>query len=156
MPMPILIQIIAACSGIIGSMFFAIGVMRQTVAAMADLSGSYFDWNPHMVPALAAQKADYMFGGGIIVVAFALQLLALFVSPEHFVPVMVPSAAAPWIAITGTGLLFLLLRRVSKGVGRHFEAQILARLKEKEEMLKRELAERQRAINPKAVRSPNA
>jgi hypothetical protein len=146
MLMSTLIQIVAACTGVIGSMFFAIGVMRQTVAAMADLSGTYFDWNPHMVPALAAQKADYIFGGGIIVLAFALQLIALLVSPGKTAPMMLSSGAAPWIAIAGTALVFFLLRLVAKRVSRYFEKQIWARLKEKDAVLKRELEERQRAM----------
>jgi hypothetical protein len=61
MPLSQLIQLISACFGIVGSLFFAIGIMRQTVEAMALLSGTYFNWNPHMPPALAAQKANYSY-----------------------------------------------------------------------------------------------
>ena len=73
-----LVQLASACIGIVGSLFFAIGVMRQTVEAMARLSGTYWNSNPHMPLALAAQKADYLFGGGLIVVAFVLQLASFF------------------------------------------------------------------------------
>jgi hypothetical protein len=145
MPMSMLIQLVAASTGVIGSMFFAIGVMRQTVSAMADLSGTYFDWNPHMVTALAAQKADYLFGGGIIVVAFSLQLLSFLVSPENVVPQVLPSGAVPWIVVVATVIIFLFLLRVANNVARRFEAQIYARLKEKSEILRRELEEQQRA-----------
>jgi sterol desaturase/sphingolipid hydroxylase (fatty acid hydroxylase superfamily) len=147
LPTSTVIQIVAACTGVLGSMFFAIGVMRQTVTAMADLAGSYFEWNPHMVTALAAQKADYLFGGGIIFVAFALQLFALLVPPGMGVEAaMQPSNATPWIAVLGTAVLFPLLRLASKRLSRHFEAQIWAQLKRKDEILKRELEERQRAL----------
>jgi hypothetical protein len=45
---------------------------------MADLAGTYFDWNRHMVQALAAQKV----GGGIIMLAFLLQLIS-FLFPSN-------------------------------------------------------------------------
>lgn len=73
MSLATLIQILAACIGVVGSVFFAVGVMRQSVEAMGRLSGSYWDSNPHMPPMLAAQKAAYLFGGGLIVLAFAVQ-----------------------------------------------------------------------------------
>jgi hypothetical protein len=147
MPASTVIQIVAACAGVLGSLFFAIGVMRQTVTAMADLAGSYFDWNPHMVTALAAQKADYLFGGGIIVMAFALQLLALLIPSENVVvTTKLPSNAAPSLALLGTASLFLLLLLAAKRLSRHFEAQISEQLKKKDELQKRELEERQRAV----------
>ena len=77
-----LIQMIPACVGIIGSIFLAIGVMRQSVEAMGSLSGTYWNWNPHMPPALAQQKADYLFGGGLILSAFCLQLLSFLATSD--------------------------------------------------------------------------
>jgi hypothetical protein len=74
-----LLQLFAACAGVVGSLFFAIGVMRQSVDEMSKLSSTYFGWNPHMINAVAAQKADYLFGGCIIVCAFFLQLVSFLV-----------------------------------------------------------------------------
>jgi len=51
-----LIQLIASCVGVVGSIFFAIGIIRQSVDSMAQLSGTYWDANPHLPKALAAQK----------------------------------------------------------------------------------------------------
>lgn len=124
-----LIQLFGACIGIIGSLFFAIGVMRQTVDAMANLSGTYFDWNPHMPPALAAQKADYLFGGGLILFAFVLQLASFFFSQAPFLTAQ-QSVAAPWAAGLATALAFLALRIAARKVAGHFEKQIWARLKQ--------------------------
>ena len=75
MALATVIQLIAACIGIVGSLFFAIGVIRQNAQAMARLSSSYFDANPHMPAALASQRAEYIFGGALIVAAFALHYL---------------------------------------------------------------------------------
>ena len=123
-----LVQLIAACIGIVGSLFFAIGVMRQSIESMAKLSGTYWDWNPNIPPALAAQKADYLFGGGLIVVAFSTQLASFFFSNASWLS---PSASssAPGIAAIATLLLFLSLRFASRKLASHFERQITAWLR---------------------------
>jgi tetrahydromethanopterin S-methyltransferase subunit C len=125
-----LIQVIAACCGVLGSIFFAIGIMRQSINAMADLASSYFDWNLHMVRALAAQKADYLFGGGIIVLAFLLQLISFLFPPN---PAVAPneSRTAVWIAVIATVILFFTLRFGSQKLAARFERDINARLKER-------------------------
>ena len=124
------IQLIAACVGIVGSLFFAIGVMRQTIEAMARLSGTYWDWNPHILLALAAQKADYLFGGGLILVAFVLQLGSFFGSGA---PLINEEQArfAPWLAAVVTIFSFFLLRMIAGRLAKHYEAQISALLERK-------------------------
>ena len=130
-----LTQLISACVGILGALFFAIGIMRQTVEAMGRLSGSYWDWNPHLPPALAAQKADYLFGGGLILIAFALQLASYFASSR---PVLTDAQtqSAPWVAGVATIVAFALLRLVARSAAKHYEAQITAWLKQRTEQPK--------------------
>jgi hypothetical protein len=130
-----LIQLIAACIGIVGSLFFAIGVMRQSVEAMAALSGSYWDWNPDMPPALAAQKADYLFGGGLIVLAFMFQLASFFVPTANALSES-QGLTAPWLAAVFTLLAFFVLRMAARRLAKHFESQIVAWLKQKSEKSK--------------------
>lgn len=127
-----LTQLASACFGVIGSLFFAIGVMRQTVEAMARLSGTYWDWNPHMPPALAAQKADYLFGGGLILVAFVLQLGSFF-APDSLVLSETQARFAPWVACALTVVAFYLLRIGTRRLSKHFESEITAWLKKKTE-----------------------
>ncbi|MBW8074834.1 MAG: hypothetical protein GJU74_05555 [Metallibacterium scheffleri] len=124
-----LLQLAGACIGIVGSLFFAIGVMRQTVEAMARLAGTYWDWNPHLPHALAAQKADYLFGGGFIVVAFVFQLGSFFASSE---PLLSPSLSqfTPWFAGFLTFIAFCLLRLAAARLAKHYESQITAWLKQ--------------------------
>jgi len=126
-----LIQVIAACCGVLGSIFFAIGIMRQSINAMADLASSYFDWNLHMVQALAAQKADYLFGGGIIVLAFLLQLISFLFPPNLTAVAPNESRTAVWIAVIATVILFFTLRFGSQKLAARFERDINARLKER-------------------------
>jgi hypothetical protein len=117
-----LIQIIAAALGVIGSLFFTIGIVRQSPATMGALAGSYFDFNPHAVPALAAQKADYIFGGLFIVLAFGAQLMAPLASPTT--TIAIGARGAVLIAIPATIVVFLLLYPASKQLAGRFERQI--------------------------------
>jgi hypothetical protein len=130
-----LIQLVSACMGILGSLFFAIGIMRQTIEAMGRLSGTYWDWNPHLPPALAAQKADYLFGGGLILIAFILQLVSFFASSQ---PVLTESQAhaAPWLAGIATVVAFAVLRVAARRLAKHYEAEITSWLKKKLEQPK--------------------
>jgi hypothetical protein len=127
-----LIQIISACLGIIGSLFFAIGIMRQNAETMAKLSGTYWGANPHMVSALAEQKADYLFGGGIIVMAFTSQLLSYLIPPGINIFGDVGAQFVPWIAAATTIIVFFLLRVIAGKISKHFEKQINDALREKE------------------------
>lgn len=119
-----LIQIIAAALGVLGSLFFTIGIVRQSTAAMAALAGTYFDFNPHAIPALAAQKADYIFGGIFIVLAFAAQM-ASFLAGSYEIPVGAGwKALIPLLAFGATAVLFVVLHRFSKRLARRFESEI--------------------------------
>jgi hypothetical protein len=128
-----LVQLSSACVGVVASLFFAIGVMRQTVEAMARLSASYWDANPHMPQALAAQKADYIFGGGLIFVAFVLQFVSFFVPPERVALSASAAEVAPWLAAVFTGVGFFVLRIVSRHLASHYERQIHAWLTQQRE-----------------------
>lgn len=119
-----LIQLIGACVGVVGSLFFAIGVMRQSIEAMGRLSGSYWDSNPHMPKALATQKADYLFGGGLIVLAFALQLTSFLVPADMEAIAKSQSHWVPWVAIAATGITFVVLRLVALRVAAHYQVEI--------------------------------
>lgn len=122
------IQLIGACLGVVGSLFFAIGIMRQSIAAMANLSGTYWRWNPHMVTALAAQKADYLFGGGIIVLAFLAQLVSFLVPPNIVAFTRDQGRVVPWVGAICTLVVFILLRVLARLLAKRYERQINARV----------------------------
>lgn len=123
-----LLQIIAACFGTIGSLFFAQGVMRQSISNMAAVSGTYWDFNPQMVASVAAQKADYLFGGSMIVVAFATQLSSFLVASDLFLISTESAWRIPWLGLGCTIVMYLLLRNVAKKVASRFEDQIRAEI----------------------------
>lgn len=124
MSLAAVIQLIGACVGILGSLFFAIGIIRQNAEAMARLSYTYWDANPHMPAMLAAQKADYVFGGGLIVLAFALQLVSFFATNPVLLVSVAHAATFPWLALVGTVVAFVVFRLASGRLARHYQAQV--------------------------------
>lgn len=50
------LQICSACTGVIGALFFAIGVIRQNGSAMAALSTSYYGYNLQMLKSLPHKR----------------------------------------------------------------------------------------------------
>lgn len=131
MSLATLIQMLAACIGVVGSLFFAVGVMRQSVEAMGRLSGSYWDSNPHMPPMLAAQKADYLFGGGLIVLAFTVQFSSFLVPEKLMVLNAEDAQLVLWLAAATTTIIFVLLRLASRRVAKFYELQINEWLKKR-------------------------
>jgi hypothetical protein len=126
MTLAALIQLLAACIGIVGSLFFAIGIIRQNAAVMARLSYTYWDSNPHLPGVLAAQKADYVFGGGLIVVAFALQLASFFSTDSALVLAGNSASFAPWVALGATFAAFVALRTASMRLASYYQAGVEA------------------------------
>ncbi len=127
------LQLISACIGIIGSIFFAQGIMRQSISSMADVSSSYWDSNPHMVITMAAQKADYLFGGGLIMLAFSTQLLSFLLPAELKVFAPEYSKHIPWYAAACAVLFFVFFRMLAKTLKGFYQRQIESELQRREE-----------------------
>ena len=88
---------------------------------------SYHGPNSHIVKALAEQKADYLFGGVLILVSFVFQLVS-FLAPNQTVLTDAQSQAAPWIAIVSTVVVFFMLRIVARRLARRYEGKVKSML----------------------------
>jgi hypothetical protein len=122
MPLSTLVQIVAAALGVIGSLFFTIGVVQQSASAMAKLAQTYFDSNQAAVRALAAQRADYIFGGVLIVAAFGAQMGSFL--PSKSSTVAIGARETVGLAILAAIILFLLLHRASTWLAGRYEREI--------------------------------
>lgn len=121
------LQIVSACCGAVGSVYFARGVLTQSNQMMASLSKTYWDANPFMPKALAEQKAHYVVGVVLLFAAFVTQLVAI-IAP-------VSSAwAGSWalsrllISAIGSGVIYLALLPIARILTGHFEKKIRALL----------------------------
>ena len=86
-----------------------------------------------MVTAMASQKAEYLFGGGLIVLAFSTQLLSFLMPIEIEVFSSEQSRFIPWIAVLCTLFCFVLLKALSKTLTRFYENQIRSELNRRDE-----------------------
>lgn len=118
----------SSCIGFLGAIFFSIGILRQSKAEMAERCVSFWDWSEGLAHAYAAQKAEYLFGGGLISVSFFLQFSSFLVPCKIFFPTEWAGYII-WGAIPVTGILFLIFRRCCSKIGNHFEQQIKKMLK---------------------------
>jgi hypothetical protein len=109
---------------------------------MGQLSQPYFDWNPNMVTALSRQKADYLFGGGLIVVAFLLQLCSFFAPNTNTLLDAESAHLAPWMAGLATVLVFFAFRKTAAVLAARYEMEVTAWLKVKCEEDAKKVAER--------------
>lgn len=117
-----LAQLASACLGVVGSVFFAMGVLKQSTEAMGRLSGTYWNWNPNLPPALAKQKAEYQFGCGFIFLAFLMQWASFFFSSDSLAWV---SPLVPWLAAPATVVLFVITKVACVRVAKRYEAQVI-------------------------------
>jgi drug/metabolite transporter (DMT)-like permease len=118
------VTLAAASVGFVSAIFFCIGNAFNSVGKITLLSTSFWDFSEPVARALAAQRAQYVTGGLLLLASFALQVLAALASSttpaalpqclhtwSYLVPaVLVPTALASWWACRA--LDRLTIRRV--------------------------------------------
>ena len=76
----IAITLVAATVGFVSAIFFCIGNALNSSKSIMEQASTYWDFNPPLGRALAAQRAQYAVGGLLLLVAFLLQVLAVLAS----------------------------------------------------------------------------
>lgn len=71
----------AAAVGTIAAFWFCVGSAFMSVATMAELATSYWDYHKARADAVVSQSAQYAVGALLLVAAFALQVAAALVPP---------------------------------------------------------------------------
>jgi hypothetical protein len=118
-----IVQLLAACIGILGSVFFSIGVMAQNARSIAALCIVYAGANPNIAKSYAAQKSDYLIGSCLIGLAFILQFVSL-IAPKVGVLPITWTPYAPWIALLASGATYLVLKRLAANRAAQYGKQI--------------------------------
>lgn len=118
-----IMQLIASGVGFIGSIFFAIGIIRQTTDAMAKQCGTYFDYNPHAIKATASQKADYIVGGVFICLSFFIQFISYLI-PTKFSGFLFQKHYVFLLIIVSLPSLYGILNVLAKKLTNSFERKI--------------------------------
>ena len=117
----------AASVGLVSAVFFCIGNAFNSVEKITLLSTSFWDFSEPVARALAAQRAQYLTGGLLLLVSFSLQVAAalassttpaalpqlLYTWPYLVLAVLVPTAPVSWWACRALDCLTIerVLRR---------------------------------------------
>lgn len=116
------IQLISAFTGLLASIYFAIGVVTQNTKMMLNMSQAYYGPNKSTVESLSQQKADYTIGVLGLIIAFFLQAISFLLKPQIQIPI-----TPKWALISLSIIFFILfyfLRKLSQLMSKCYECQI--------------------------------
>ena len=84
----------ASTVGVLSAIFFSIGNVMNSTEKIIQQSGTYWEFNESLARSLAAQRAQYVTGGLLLLVTFALQVLAALASSTT--PANLPQQLGTW------------------------------------------------------------
>lgn len=91
------VTLAAATVGFASAIFFCIGNASNTSAKILTQATPYWDFSRPVASSLAAQRAQYVIGALLLLIAFALQVAAALASSTN--PVALPQWLHTWPAI---------------------------------------------------------
>ena len=93
----------ASAVGFLSAIFFGIGNALHSVKKITLLSTSFWDFSEPVARALAAQRAQYVTGGMLLLISFGLQVLATVASSTT--PATLPQFLHTWVNLVPTVLV---------------------------------------------------
>lgn len=90
----LVLTLVASAIGVLSAAFFCIGNALNSTAKIIVQSGTYWAFNESLARSLAAQRAQYVVGGLLLLAAFALQVLAALASSTT--PAGLPQWLGTW------------------------------------------------------------
>jgi hypothetical protein len=115
-------HILSAILGLVGVMFVLNGVSRFSPDLIAKVSQTYLEFNVHQIQNLASQKADFVSGAALVLMAFLLQTCVLVFIREPF-PIFEDYWYAAAIAATTGVLMTVVFFGVNRGLSKHYQEQ---------------------------------
>ena len=70
------LNISGAVAGLLSALFFAHGTLHLKNKDIADIAGTYWDFNQHLADSIASQRAEYIVGALLLFLSFSLQVVA--------------------------------------------------------------------------------
>jgi len=107
MTLAVFLNVVGLCLGFVSAIFFAIGALTMTPAKIQKVAATYWDANQHWGDSIADQRADYIVGALLLLMAFFSQLLATLVPSDLEPSLLQPFGCA--IAEIAAALVLLLV-----------------------------------------------
>jgi hypothetical protein len=115
-------SIISAILGLVGLMFVLKGVARLSPDLIAKMSQTYIEFNMTQIQNLASQKADFVTGAVLILIACLIQTGALLFLREPFM-IFEDYWHAAGVAIATSVLVMIIFFGVNRGMSNQYQEQ---------------------------------
>ncbi|UVO18295.1 hypothetical protein [Stutzerimonas stutzeri] len=119
------LQMLSAYTGLVASVFFALGMITQDTSAMLDMSQAYWGYNPTTMKSLSSQKADYLIGFSLLILTFLLQILSYSAPNLISVNIQISQTQAALLLLPLFALIFIILLILSKLLAKSFRNKIV-------------------------------
>lgn len=119
------LQMLSAYTGLIASVFFALGMITQDTSAMLDMSQAYWGYNPTTMKSLSSQKADYLIGFSLLILTFSLQVLSYSAPNLIAVKIQISQTQAALLPLPLFAFIFAILLILSKFLAKRFRSKIV-------------------------------
>lgn len=113
-------SIVSAILGFTGLMFVVKGVARLSPDLIAKVAQTYLEFNVTQIQTLASQKADFVTGAALVLIACLVQTSALLFVREPF-PVFDGYWYAAGLAVGTSVLLIVVFLGVNRGMSKHYQ-----------------------------------
>jgi hypothetical protein len=125
-PLAVLIDrfasILSAVLGLTGVMFVLKGVARLSPDLIAKVSQTYLEFNVTQIQNLASQKADFVTGAVLILIACLIQTGALLFLREPFL-IFEDYWHAAGLAVVTSVIIVIVFFGVNRGMSKHYQEQ---------------------------------
>ena len=115
-------SIISAILGVTGVMFVLKGVSRLSPDLIAKVSQTYLEFNITQIQNLASQKADFVTGAVLVLIACIIQTTALLFLREPFL-IFEDYWHAAGLAVATSVLIMIVFFGVNRGMSKHYQEQ---------------------------------
>jgi hypothetical protein len=113
-------NILSAILGLTGVMFVLKGVSRLSPDLIAKVSQTYLNFNVTQIQNLASQKADFISGAILILIAFVIYTCALVFVREPFM-IFEDYWFAGGLAVVTSVLMVIVFLGVNRGMSKHYQ-----------------------------------
>ena len=115
-------SIISALLGFTGVMFVLKGVARLSPDLIAKVAQTYLEFNVTQIQSLASQKADFVTGAALVLIACVIQASSLLFLREPF-PIYENYWHAAGLAVITSAVVAVVFFGVNRGMAKHYQDQ---------------------------------
>lgn len=113
-------SILSAILGLAGVMFVLKGVARLSPDLIAKVSQTYLEFNVTQIQSLASQKADFVTGAALVVIACLIQACVLLFVREPF-QIFADHWYAAGLAVVTSIVLMVVFYGINQGIAKHYQ-----------------------------------